>query len=191
MPAYCTLADLKTRLMGKVRFTTDELDDNKMQESLATALIEEAEAEIEMRLSVRYEVPFVTESGADFSNLPQTTRLQIKAIALGEAVKRVLGFDFGRGSASEGDKYLAFAEKDVNSRIDRLIEIREGQFNHFRYPPLPGIKLAAHNSEGDDGYAGRVLTTSDGYGSYPSTQINEPSETVFSQHQSMADQLYP
>jgi hypothetical protein len=190
MTAYVTLAELKQRLLGKVRFTTDESDENKMQESLATAMIEEAEAEIEMRLSVRYEVPFVTIDGASFSNLPQTTQLQIKAIVLGESLKRVLGFDFGRGSASEGEKYLAFVEKDVNSRIERLIEIREGQFNHFRYPPLPGIKLAAHNSEGDDGYAGRVLTTSDGYGSYPSTQINEPSETVFSQHTTIAE-LYP
>lgn len=189
MPAYVTLEQLKQRLLGKVRFTTDEANENQLQESLATTLIEEAEAEIEMRLSVRYEVPFVTEDDSAFSELPQTTRLQIQAICLAEAIKRVLMTDFGRGSAAEGEKYFATVAKDSEARIERLIELRKDQFNHFRYPPLPELKLSGGNSAADDGYAGRVLSTSDGYGSYPVTQINEPSETVFSRNPTVDDVL--
>jgi len=189
MGQYVTLAQVKQRVLGKVKFTTDETDENAMQESLAETILEEAEAEIEMRLSVRYSVPFVTEDDGAFAALPQTTQRQIQAIVFSECMKRILMTDFGRGSAASGEEYLEQVIKDAESRVARIIEIRDGQFNHFRYPPLPGLKLADHNSAADDGYAGRVLITSDGYGSYPVTQINEPSETVFSRNPNL-DELF-
>lgn len=189
MPSYVTLAEVKKRLFGKVQWTTDETDENKMQESFGETLIGEAEAEIEMRLSNRYEVPFVTTEDGAFSELPDTTKNQLKAIILAESCKRILMMDFGRGSHTSGEEYLKSLTTDVDNRIDRLVEIRKDQFGHWRYPPLPGLKLAAHNEAADDGYAGRVLTTSDGYGSYPKLQINEPSETVFSTNPNLLDDL--
>lgn len=189
MPNYVTLDQVEKRLQGKVRFTTDEDDDNKMQESLALELIDEAEAEVEMRLSIRYEIPFQTTDGAAFDNLPTVTKNQIKAVVLSEAIKRVMMTDFGRGSVAGGEEYAKSAIKVAEETINRLIEIRDGQFNHFRYPPLPGLLLSAANEAADDGFAGRVLSTSDGYGSYAADQMNEPSETVFSRNPNNLEDL--
>jgi len=71
MPLYITLEDVRLRLIGKVRFTTNPLDENKMSETLANRLIDEAEGQVELDLSPRYAAPFQTVSGTAFSNLPE------------------------------------------------------------------------------------------------------------------------
>lgn len=180
MPLYISLSDVKIRLIGKVKFTTDDTEENKMPESLLTRLIDEAEGEIEYRLSQRYEVPFQTTDALAFANLPaRPTREQLRTLCELEAVRRVLQTDFGRGSYASGDEYAKGISEDIERRIDRLIATHDDTRARFKYPPLPGLMLAAHNQEGDDGFAGRVLVTGQGYGSYPQGQINSPGESIF------------
>jgi hypothetical protein len=176
---YITAAEVRERLLGKVRFTDDIGDENAVSSGFLEQIIEESEAEVEMRLSIRYEAPFQGDNGEAFSTLPMTTQVQIKTLCRLDAVRRVLAYDFGRGSAADGDKYAQAVEKDFESRLGRVIEYREGQFGQFRYPPLPNLRLAAHNSEGDDGYAGRILVTSDGLGGGAPGQMPSPGETFW------------
>lgn len=180
MPTYVTANDVKQRLLGKVRFTDDDTDENAVASGLLNDLIDEAEADVESVLSVRYEIPLCRESdqGA-FTLLPQTTKNTILSLMRVAAAKRVLHTDFGRGTAVDGDKYIEFLGADYEKRINRLIERREDCFNIFKYPPLPDLRLAAGNSEGDDGYAGSVMVTSDDYGAYASPQMESPGETIW------------
>jgi hypothetical protein len=179
MGAYVTAAEIKERLLGKVRFTDSDIDENAVSSGLLAQLIEEAEGEVELRLSVRYEVPFVGDNDEAFSTLPNHTQVQIKSLCRLESCKRILGLDFGRATPNDGSKYLMNLEEEWERRLDRLIEYREEQFGHFKYPPLPSLKLAAHNSETDDGYAGRVLVTSDAPGNYAGVQMSSPGETIW------------
>lgn len=180
MPIYITTDDVEKRLIGKVKFTDDDTEENKMPRSLLSELIDEAEAEIEFRLSQRYSVPFVTDAGLPFANLPaRPTAEQLKTLIKLEAVRRVLQTDFGRGSFASGDEYAKGIQEDIEKRIDRLIATHDDTRARYKYPPLPDLQLAAHNMEADDGFGGRVLVTSAGYGAFASHQINNPSETLF------------
>jgi hypothetical protein len=179
MPLYITAAEVRERLLGKVRFTNDDTDENAVSSGFLEQLIEEAEGEVETRLSVRYEIPFVGENNEAFTDLPQTTRVQIKALCRMEAVRRILLHDFGRGTAAEGENYYKGLHQDYEDRLDRLIVLRDNSFNMFKYPPLPTLRLAAHNSEADDGYAGMILVTSDEYGGGAARQMPSPGETVW------------
>ena len=179
MGQYITAAEVKERLLGKVRFATDDLDENAVSSGLLAQLIEESESEVELRLSVRYEAPFVGDNGEAFSTLPTHTQAQIKMLARIESCRRILGMDFGRGTPTEGAKYRESLDRDWETRLERLVEYREGQFGHFKYPPLPSLRLAAHNSESDDGYAGRILVTSDNPGNYAGVQMASPGETIW------------
>lgn len=180
MGLYIATNDVKIRLIGKVKFTTDDTEENKMPESLLERLIEEAEGEIEYRLSQRYDIPFVTDDGLAFANLPaRPTREQLRTLCELEAVRRVLQTDFGRGSYASGDEYAKSMESDLEKRIDRLIATHDDTRSRYKFPPLPGLRLAAHNEMSDDGFGGRVLVTSAGYGAFAAHQINSPGETVF------------
>lgn len=95
------------------------------------------------------------------------------------ASRRVLDTDFGRGTVVGSDKYQEMLLNDYEKRMERLVERREGSFNLYKYPPLPDLRLAAHNSESDDGYAGTVMVTSDDYGAYASPQMPDPGETIW------------
>ena len=179
MPLYITTNDVKIRLIGKVKFTTDDTEENKMPESLLERLIDEAEGEIEYRLSQRYETPFVADDGSAFSTLPaRPTREQLRTLCELEAVRRVLQTDFGRGSFASGDEYAKGVQEDIEKRIDRLTSTFDDTRARYKFPPLPGLRLAAHNQEADDGFGGRILVTTSGYGAYAAHQINSPSETV-------------
>lgn len=179
MAQYITAAEVRERLLGKVRFTNDPADENAVSSGFLEQIIEEAEGEVELRLSVRYEVPFMCEDGSAFGALPATTRVQVQTLCRMEAVRRVLSYDFGRGSAVEGENYFKGLHQDYETRLERLVAIREGQFNHFKYPPLPGLRLAAHNSEADDGYSGQILVTSDNLGGGAPGQMPSPQETIW------------
>jgi len=176
---YITAAEVRERLLGKVRFTNDDADENAVGSGLLLSLIEESEAEVELRLSVRYDVPFISDTDTAFSTLPTHTQAQIKSLCRLDAVRRILAMDFGRGTTVEGLKYAELQTKEYESRMERLISIRDGQFGHFKYPPLPSLKLAAHNSEADDGYSGQILVTSNNYGGDATQQINSPQETIW------------
>lgn len=179
MGAYISASEIRERLLGKIRFTDDPADENAMGSGLLSQLIEESEGEIELRLSVRYEVPFVGDNGEAFATLPAHTQTQIKTLCRLEATKRILDTDFGRGTPTDSDKYRIHSSEQLEARLERLVEYRENQFGHFKYPPLPGLRLAAHNSEVDDGYAGQVLTTSEHYGNFAAIQMSSPGETIW------------
>jgi hypothetical protein len=179
MPQYITSAEVRERLLGKVRFTNDPAEENAVSSGFLEEIIDEAEGEVELRMSVRYEIPFLCESGDAFDLLPSSSKVQIKTLCRMEAVRRVLSYDFGRGSAVDSENYFKGLHQDYEARLERLIMIRDGQFNQFKYPPLPSLRLAAHNSEGDDGYSGKILVTSDNLGGGAPGQMPSPQETIW------------
>lgn len=178
MLQYITAAEVRERLLGKVKFTNDDTDIHAMSSGLLIALCEEAEAEVELRLSVRYAVPFVTDDNQPFDNLPQHTKTLLKTLCRMEATRRILQTDFGRGSSIEGENFKE-VEAAYESRLERLIQYRDGQFGHFKYPPLPSLKLNYQNDQSDDGFAGTILVTSDEYGNYAAPQMPSPGETAW------------
>jgi hypothetical protein len=182
MGQYISSSEIRERLLGKVRFTNDPVDENAVGSGLLESLLDEAESEVELRLSVRYNVPFQGDGGEAFNTLPAHTQNQIKTLCRIEGCRRVMQLDFGRGSPTESDKYREHLDKDWEARLERLIEYRKEQFGHFKYPPLPSLQLAAHNDQADDGYAGRIHVTSDDPGAYASVQMPNPGETIWSGH---------
>lgn len=180
MPLYIRLDDVKVRLKGKVRFTTDPEDEDKMPETLANRLIDEAESDVELDLSPRYFAPFQTKNGAPFKDLPdRPTRNYLRTLCELLAVIRILETDFGSGTAVDGEKY---AEK-LRKRYGEMIKLilmkktdRATESSGYAKPPLPGLKLNYMNEAADDGFMGQVLVTSQGDGDYPQKQINDPSE---------------
>lgn len=180
MPLYTTLANVQARLVGKVSFTTDPTISNKMQESLANSLIDEAEGQVEYDMSPRYAAPFVGLGGGDFTGVPDRPTGQIiRTMCELQAVCRILETDFGSGSAANGDKYSATLMKRYNTIKDQQLErIKDGL--GWRYPPLPGLALNYMNTEADDGYQGGVLIASGSASQgYPRQQINNPAENFF------------
>lgn len=198
MGLYITTADVQVRLQGKVRFTEDPDDVNKMQLTLLDRLIAEAEGEVERDLSPRYFAPFShmhheqcdennephesrhRERANSFKKIPERpTRNLLRTLCEIQAVIRVLETDFGSGSAMNGEAYATRLRERYNKIIDKELERKSGKQDDasgWRYPPLPGLKLNYFNRKADDGYAGMVLNTTQGIGGFPATQINDPSE---------------
>lgn len=177
---YTTVRRVKNRLAGKVFFTDDpDANPDRMPEELLLQLIEEAESDVEHDMSPRYKAPFQTPEGKNFANLPDATTGFIRALVDIKAVSRVLETDFGSGSATDGDKYAKMIEKRYNTMVDRQMKMHSNTFKQWYYPPLPGLALNFHNEAADDGFAGTVLTTSDGDGDFPGKQINDPSENFW------------
>lgn len=184
MSLYVALADIKLRLIGKVRFTTDDTDENKMFEDLAERLIDEAEGQVEQDLSPRYLAPFVNVDDNSFSTLPdRPTKETIRTMCELQAVSRILETDFGSGSAVNGEKYRDAVDKRYKEILEKLLaKKKDGAVDAlgWRYPPLPKLKLNYMNTEADDGFAGRVIVASGSrQGSYPSEQMNSPGETFW------------
>jgi hypothetical protein len=179
MGLYANEENVKTYLLGKVRFTEDDDDENRMHVKFLRLLINEAESELEMDLSPRFSTPLVTEADQPFAKLPdRPTKQIIKKLAELKSVCYVLDSDFGRGSVENADKFKKSYEDRYKATLDKLMEKRaEGQ--GWKYPPLPGLKLNWFNKEADDGYGGSVLTTSQGDGGFPATRINDPSENYW------------
>lgn len=183
MPQYIRLSDVQLRLVGKVRFTNDEEDENRMPNRLAKRLIDEAEGQVEQDLSPRYAAPFVDHDAGSFSSLPdRPTKNIIRTLCELKSVIRILETDFGAGSAVDGEKYIQRIEKRYRSIVDdnilRKVDGKEDQ-RQWYFPPLPGLKLNYFNTEADDGYVGMVLVTSQDDGDFPSKQINDPSESFW------------
>lgn len=179
MGKYIANDDVKIRLKGKVRFTTDPEDENKMGEDLLTRLVVEAEAHVEHDLSQRYAAPFVTKDDGTFKTLPDLTRNYIRTMCELQAVLRVLETDFGAGSEVDAEKYSRTQEKRYEKMRAKLMERKQfkGDDSGWLYPPLPELKFNYMNTETDDGYYGQVLSTSSGDGGFPADRINDPSES--------------
>lgn len=180
MARYINFEAVRIRLLGKVRFTEDEDDENKMHVKLANRLINEAEGDVEHDLSPRYEIPFKTVSDGDFSQLPdRPTKEYIRTLCELMSCVRILETDFGSGGMVDGEKYAEKLRKRYREMADKLIEEKGKDKTGWKYPPLTDLKSAYFNQEADDGYAGMVLISSQGDGGYPAKQINDPSENFF------------
>lgn len=179
MPKYIRADDVKIRVRGKVRFTSDIEDENKMSEQLLNRLIDEAEGQVEQDLSPRYMAPFAHCETGKYKDIPDTpTKNIIRTLCELMATIRVLETDFGSGSAVEASKYISKLQDRYDKIKDEsiLAKIHEDG-RQWKFPPLPSLKLNYFNTEADDGYAGMILNTSQGDGNYPAKQINDPSES--------------
>lgn len=177
MGLYASFEQVRIRLIGKVRFTDDEEDENRMHMALANRLISEGEGQLEQDLSPRYGAPFQTADGGPFSQLPaRPTRELLRTMAELQACIRILETDFGSGTANDGEKYAKQLRARYKLLVDQQLEKKGGDLLGWKYPPLPGLRLNYMNTEADDGFAGRVLTTSSGDGDFPKAQINNPGQ---------------
>lgn len=181
MGLYIDDKDVETRLRGKVTFTDDECEENKMPRTLLKRLVEEAEGEVELDLSPRYCAPFQTDDGGAFKTLPpRPTRNILRELCELKSVCRVLETDFGTGSAVNGETYKEGQEKRYKTISDQLLEHRAKDHSQWKFPPLPGLKLNYQNQEADDGFAGKVLVSgSNTGGGYPADRINDPSQSFY------------
>jgi len=180
MGRYISYEEIRVRTLGKVKYTTSELDENKMHVDLANALINEGEVQVELDLSPRYEAPFQGLNGEAFSTLPTPTKLLIKALCELQGVMKILDTDFGRGTVAGAEKYYETLEKRYDRIIKQTMEYRGGEYgNGWKYPPLPGLKLMWGNAQGDSGFVGEVLVIgpSGDSDSFPSRRVNDPSKT--------------
>lgn len=186
MALYTNFEQVRLRLVGKVRFTEREDDENKMPVALAQKLINEAEGQVELDLSPRYAAPFVTTSGEPFARLPaRPTREYVVTMAELQAVMRILETDFGAGSAVDAAKYIKTIEarylKMKKSLLERQPGYAEGESAQgWLHPPLPGLKLNWMNEAADDGFKGAVIVAS-GTASmgYAAGQVNNPAENFW------------
>lgn len=177
---YISDEDVKVRLVGKVRFTEDLDDENRMSITLLRRLINEAEGQVEMDLSPRYEIPFQTKEGTAFKFLPERpTKNVLRTLCEIQSVIMVLETDFGRGAITDASKYA----EAFRTRYTRMIKDLLGKKNMNgeeqagwgnAKPPLPGLKLSYMNMEADDGFGGQILSTNNCHSDYAAGQINDP-----------------
>lgn len=184
MGLYITFEDVRLRVVGKVRFTEDEEDEDKMSVKLANRLINEAEGRVEQDLSPRYAAPFSTDDGGAFRLLPERpTKEILRTLCELQSCIRILDTDFGKGGAVDGEKY----SKNLKSAYDAMIKDmlvkktdRGQEASGFAKPPLPGLKLNYMNQAADDGFAGSIQIASGSAAQGAATdQINSPSETFW------------
>ncbi len=181
MPLYTQFQAVRLRLVGKVSFSEDGDDDNKMSVALAKRLMNEAEGQVEQDLSPRYAAPFQTECGAPFSQLPiRPTQEIIATLCELQSVIRILETDFGRGSAVDGDKYSKKLRERYTDIVEkRILALKEDSYQNWKFPPLPGLRLGDYNLKADDGYSGTLIHKTAGIGNYAAEQINDPGETFW------------
>lgn len=181
MGLYVGFEPIRVRLIGKVQFTENEEDENRMHISLAKRLINEAEGQVELDLSPRFMAPFQTISGAPYSSLPvRPTQEILRTLCELQSVIRILETDFGAGTPVDGDKYaekLRARYKELTT--ERLLKRLDETYRQWFYPPLDGLRLAFHNAAADDGFAGTAINLSSGEGGFPAEQMNQPSATVW------------
>jgi hypothetical protein len=185
MPLYIKFEDVRTRLIGKVRFSDDIDEENKMPKVLAIRLIDEAEGQVELDLSPRYLAPFQNSSGGDYSTLPdRPTRNILRLLCELQSCIRILETDFGSGTAVDASKYikgLAARYKDIieNNVLARK-DAKYKETMSWAFPPLPGLKKNYFNTEADDGYAGiGPLVTSDSTATHTEGQLSDPTQDFF------------
>lgn len=180
MARYVIVERVKQRLEGKVRFAPPGSDDpNQMTAALFNDLINEAESQVELDLMIRYDVPFKTQDGS-FEALPNTTKTLLRVLSEMLSCVRVLEMDFGRGTATNGEKYTAQLQKRYDALVKQLIEIKDKSYQTWLRPPLEGLALA-YSNQGDTGFRGRIhnTTTISHEADYAYKQINSPGENIF------------
>lgn len=176
MGRYIQDSEVEVRLLGKVRFTDDDNDENKFSRKLLKKLVRDAESIAERDLSPRYAVPFVGENDEAFASLPSTTVETVKMLCELQGVVLVLSTDYGRGGVSDARNYKRSQANIYKAMVDREVGRKyDSAAGQWEKPPLPGLKTSLGNTL-DDGTLGAILTTSSGDGGYPQGQITDPSE---------------
>lgn len=181
MGLYVTIEDVRVRLNGKIRFTEDLEDENRMSFALAERLIKEAEGKVESDLSIRYAAPFQTSEGNAFKHLPERpTKETIRTLCELMSVIRILETDFGSGTAINGDNYKKLIEERYDKMVEKLLGLKdhEAGYKGFKQPPLPGLMLNYQNIL-EDGFSGAVHVTSNDNGDFPATRINDPATSFW------------
>lgn len=185
MGLYIQNADVEIRLVGKVRFTDNDEEENKMSRRFLARLINEAEGQVELDLSPRYEVPFQTADGRGFMFLPdRPTRNILRTLCEVQSVSLVLDTDFGRGSVVDADKYCEALRKRYKQILADLLAKKQFEGDAqaglgWAKPPMTNLMLSYFNTEADDGFAGMVLNSSRTHGYYTEEQINNPAESFW------------
>lgn len=157
--SYITAKDVEDRLTGKVRFTDDPNETDKMQRALLKRLTKEAEGRIERLLSRRYAAPFRGLNDESFDTLPSTTRETIRTMCELQTVIRVLGNDFGAGTVNDGSKYKQEQERLLKEMVDtEMAQRQEGSAAQWVNPPLESLKTSLVNTT-DDGRHGTAINT--------------------------------
>lgn len=184
MGRYVTFEQVRTRLVGKVRFTEDQADENEFFKGLAETLINEAEGQVELHLSPRYSNPFVTDNDLPFNKLPERpTLLILRTLCELQGCIRIIETAMGMGSAVDGDKYSKSLAKRYKEIVSELVMKKTDggkESQGFMYPPLPGLKLNYMNGAADDGFMGAVIVASGSAAQGAATdQINHPSQSLW------------
>lgn len=184
MGRYISNNDVKIRLLGKVTFTSDNSDENNFQETLLTEFVAQAEAQVEIDLSPRYQAPFQAVNGAIWNqkNIPFGEYNTIRNLCQLQAVIRVLEVDFGRGTVVGADKYVEKIEKRYQSIVsDKLLakkKLGTMETQQWSFPPLQ-LMLNYMNRKADNGYMGQILNTTQVVPQYPQFQLNDPQESYW------------
>lgn len=181
MARYVKFERVKVRLEGKVRFgAPGDNDPNKMTAILLADLINEAESQLELDLMIRYGVPFIDKDAGTFEGLNVSTRTLLTT--LGELLSciRILEMDFGRGTATNSEKYTEKLQKRYDALVAQLVEVKKDSYQTWLRPPLEGLALA-YSNQGDTGFRARIHnTTTISHGAdYAYKQINSPGENIF------------
>ena len=179
MSDYITNEDVEIRLVGKVRFTDDVDEQDRMPRKLLKRLIREAQGQVERDLSPRYAAPFVSCRTGTFDGLPSTTKETLRTLCELAAVVRVLSTDFGKGSVTDGSSYKKQQQALYNKIIERELKQRvENAMGQWVYPPMDDLSTHLVNTT-DTGIHGVILVTTRGDGDYPAKQITDPSENFW------------
>lgn len=186
MGKYVSVQSIKKRLEGKVQFgDPGSTDQNQMTGDLLNSLILEGETQLEIDLMNRYELPLQRTDGQPFSALPTTTKTVLGTLGELICVIRILETDFGRGTSANSDKYTEKLQTRYDGLVAQLVAKRKNageETQAWKLPPLPGLKLA-YNNQGDTGFMGRVMHTTELHGgdaTYAAHQINSVGHDFFS-----------
>lgn len=182
MGLYITREDIELTTKGKIRFTDDEKNEERMQYRLLDRLIDEAEADVELALSPRYAGPFQGPNGEPFPKIKvgvgRTAHNLIRMLCRYRCVQHILDTDFGRGSALDGEEFTRQYSREYKKLTEQLVDKRDGEGTGWKYPPLQGLKLAWHNAMADDGFQGMVMSTTED-SNFSAARINDPSENFW------------
>jgi hypothetical protein len=189
-PIYTTVQSVKVRLLNKVQFqqSPEVLLDGELADDLLLQLIIDAETDVEKALRGRYAVPFRSIARGTFANLPNHTQRAIRQAVDMKAVIKVLGTDFGSGTAVNGDNYRKTMVEDYEETIRELLgmpakdasDAQIAAMRTFTRPPLEDLMLAASNSKADDGYKGMIQVSNphgdrrEGAEQFAADHINNP-----------------
>lgn len=181
---YIDSSEVAEKLRGKVELTTDPEVTDHMMVSTFERLCDDAVSQVELDLSCRYHVPFMTTERKGYDALPDVTRNIIGMLVRLKATITILEDDFVMGSASDATKTTRPLYKRYDAILARVIGKQDdvetpgsAQGLNWKMPPLACLRPAAFNTC-DDGTMGQVFhsTALGNRTMYPASHVNSPGE---------------